>query len=378
MTELQNTPLLPQQPVEEDEIDLIQLIKTLWKSRRMVIKITIIFMMLGLFVAIFTPSQYSVTTIMVPQVSGRGKLGGFSSLAAMAGININMNSGGELSPAVYPQIVQSIPFKKELIKTKLTFEGIDHPVTYYDYYMHYAKPGILGTVMKYTLGLPGTIKGAISKALFSKKIAQLKPVADTSGLIWLTKAQEGLAKHLNSTVYVNMDAKTGDISLTAIMPEALAAAQLGKRAQELLQRFIISFKIKKTKAQLDFIRGRYLFRKKAFEKAQDRQARFLDMNKNISTAVARAQEERLQSEYQLAYGVYSSLAQQLEQAKIQVKQETPVFSIIQPITVPNQRFKPKRAQILIIWAFIGLIIGIGWVFGKEYFDKVKEEWKEKE
>ncbi len=374
MTELQPTPLLPQQPMEEDEIDLIQLAKTLWKSRKMVIKITIIFMVLGVLVAFLTPPEYSVTTVMVPQISGKGKLGGLSSLAAMAGININTNSGGEISPLVYPQIVQSIPFKKELLKTKLTFEGIDHPVTYYDYYMHYTKPGILGTVMKYTLGLPGTIKNA----LFTKKMKQLKPLADTSGLIWLTYDQEQLAKYLDNTVYVNVDAKTGDISLTAIMPQALAAAQLGKRAQELLQKFIISFKIKKTKAQLNFIRGRYLYRKKAFEEAQDRQARFLDKNINISTAVARAQEERLQSEYQLAYGVYSSLAQQLEQAKIQVKQETPVFSIIQPITVPNLRFKPKRVQILIIWTFIGIIIGIGWVFGKEYFDKVKKEWGEKE
>ncbi len=374
MTELQNNSLLPQQPVEEDEIDLIQLTKTLWESRKTVIKITIIFMVLGLLVAILTPPEYQVTTVMVPQVGGKSKLGGLSSLAAMAGVNLNVSGGSELSPMVYPEIVKSIPFKKALIQTKLTFEGIDHPVTYYDYYMKYAKTGILGNIMKYTIGLPGTIK----KALFAKKKARVKPLADTSGLIWLTIAQEKLAKNLDNTVYVNVDAKTGNVSLTAIMSQPLAAAQLGQRAQELLQKFIINYKIKKTKAQLNFIRGRYLFRKKAFEEAQERLARFLDKNRNVSTAVAKAQQERLQNEYQLAFGVYSSLAQQLEQAKIQVKQETPVFSIIQPITVPNERFKPKRTQILIIWTFIGIIIGIGWVFGKEYFDKVKTEWEEKE
>ena len=374
MTELQNNPLLPQQPVEEDEIDLIQLTKTLWKSRKTVIKITIIFMVLGLLVAIFTPPEYQVTTVMVPQVGGKSKLGGLSSLAAMAGVNLNVSGGSELSPMVYPEIVKSIPFKKALIQTKLTFEGIDHPVTYYDYYMDYAKTGFLGNIMKYTIGLPGTIK----KALFAKKKARVKPLADTSGLIWLTNAQEGLAKQLDNTVYVNVDNKTGNVSLTAIMPQPLAAAQLGQRAQELLQKFIIHYKIKKTKAQLKFIQGRYVVRKKDFEAAQDRLASFLDKNRNVSTAIAKAQQERLQNEYQLAFGVYSSLAQQLEQAKIQVKQETPVFSIIQPITVPNERFKPKRTQILIIWIFIGIIIGIGWVFGKEYLDKVKVEWKEKE
>ena len=240
--------------------------------------------------------------------------------------------------------------------------------------MKYYETGIFGNIIKYTIGLPGTIK----KAIFAKKKGTVEPLADTSRLTWLTKDQESLAKHLDQTVYVNVDNKTGNVSLTAIMPEPLAAAQLGQRAQELLQQFIIGFKIKKTKAQLNFIKGRYVVRKKDFEEAQDRLARFLDKNKNVSTAMARSQQERLQNEYQLAYAVYSNLAQQLEQAKIQVKQETPVFSIIQPITVPNQRFKPKRTQILIIWTFIGIIIGLGWVFGKEYFNKVKEEWDEKE
>lgn len=372
MTELQNTPLLPQQPVEEDEIDLIQLAKTLWKSRKTVIKITVIFMVLGLLVALLTPSEYSVTTVMVPQVGGKSKLGGLSSLAAMAGVNLNVSGGSELSPVVYPEIVKSIPFKLALMKTPLTIKGINHPVTYYDYFTRYAKPGFLSKITKYTIGLPGTVK----KAVFSRKN---KTGNGTTGpLIRLTKKQEQLAKHLDKTVYVNVDNKTGNVSLTAIMPQPLAAAQLGQRAQQLLQQFIINYKIKKTKAQLNFIQGRYDVQKKKFEEAQNRLARFIDQNRNVSTALARVQEERLQNEAQLTYGVYSSLAQQLEQAKIQVKQETPVFSIIQPVTVPNLRYKPKRTQILVIWTFIGIIIGIGWVFGKEYLNKVKEEWNEKE
>ena len=260
------------------------------------------------------------------------------------------------------------------MQTKLNFQGIDHPVTYYDYYMKYYETGIFGNIIKYTIGLPGTIK----KAIFAKKKGTVKPLADTSRLTWLTKDQEKLAKYLDQTVYVNVDNKTGNVSLTAIMPQPLAAAQLGQRAQQLLQQFIINYKIKKTKAQLNFIQGRYDVQKKKFEEVQDRLARFIDQNRNVSTAVAQAQQERLQNEYQLAFSVYSNLAQQLEQAKIQVKQETPVFSIIQPVTVPNLRYKPKRTQILIIWTFIGIIIGIGWVFGKEYFDKIKVEWNEKE
>ena len=197
-------------------------------------------------------------------------------------------------------------------------------------------------------------------------------------MLWLTPEQEQLVKHLDNTVYVNVDVKTGNVSLTTIMPEALAAAQLNKRALKLLQQQVIEFRIRKAKAQLHFVRGRYDAKKKIYEEIQDSLALMTDKSNNVMTQVDKTTLIRLQGNYQIALSVYNELASKLENAQIQVKNDTPVFSVIEPATVPNQRFKPKRAQILIIWTFIGLIIGIGWVFGKEYFQKVKKEWEEKE
>jgi len=105
-------------------------------------------------------------------------------------------------------------------------------------------------------------------------------------------------------------------------------------------------------------------------------AQFQDQNKNISTAMASSEETRLSNNYQLAFTVYSQLAQQLESAQIQVKDDSPVFSIIDPVTIPNARFKPKRVQILIIWTFLGLVVGIGVVFGKKYWVEAREKWRE--
>lgn len=64
----------------------------------------------------------------------------------------------------------------------------------------------------------------------------------------------------------------------------------------------------------------------------------------------------------------------MEQAQIQVKQETPVFSIIQPISIPTESSKPNRKMILFIWVFLGGVVGVAWVFGKEYFNDFKKKW----
>jgi uncharacterized protein involved in exopolysaccharide biosynthesis len=159
------------------------------------------------------------------------------------------------------------------------------------------------------------------------------------------------------------------------MQEAGAAAQLGQRAQELLQQYITEFKIKKAKANLDFIQLRFDETTKKFEAAQEKLASFRDRNKSVTLATARTEEERLTSQYNLIYSIYSELAKQLEQAKIQVKQDTPVFTIIEPVSVPTKKSKPNRQMILFIWLFLGGIAGTGIVFGKGFIEPLKNKWK---
>lgn len=158
------------------------------------------------------------------------------------------------------------------------------------------------------------------------------------------------------------------------MPQAKAAAQMVQKAQVLLQDAITDFKIQKAKDQLAFVGERYAEKEKEANLAQQKLANFRDRNKNVSTAKAQTELERLTAEYNLVYGVYSELAKQLETQKIQVKENTPVFTVIEPVSVPIQKSKPKRAMILVIWTFLGGIVGVGMVFGKEFLGSIKEQW----
>ena len=372
-TETNTTPIVPVN--NDDEIDLMALAKTFWNGRKTVFKAILIAGIIGVFIALVSPKEYTASTTMVPQTKSSNKLGGLSSLAAMAGFNLdNMGSGGEtMSPMVYPQIVQSVPFQLELMEKKFTFSEVSQPVSLYEYYTNIAKPGVLPTVMKYTVGLPGllisSLKGDSEKAIIG---------TEKGGPISLTKKQEEVRKLIDAKLSLNVDAKQGFLTLTASFHEALLSAQVADQARELLQKYITKFKINKVADQLAFIEGRYTEKKKEFEKAQERLARFRDQNKNVTSAVFRTEEERLQSEYTIAMNVYNELAKQLEQAKIQVKEETPVFSVLEPAAVPMKKAKPNRPMILMIWLFLGGIAGTGWVFGKDYMVELKKKWKETE
>lgn len=360
----------------DDEIDLIALAKTIWNGRKSIVKIVLLFMGIGLAVALLSPKKYNATTTMVPQVSdGTSSMGGISSLAAMAGFNMNMGKGNtELSPHVYPQIVQSVPFQLELMNTPFTFSNINHPISIYEYYTEYHTPSLLSNIKKYTIGLPSVIL----KAIKPKKEKRL-PITDGNNQnspIFLTRIQEDIRIILAKGITLETNDKEGYITLNVTSKEPWLAAEIANKGQELLQKYITTYKIEKASAQLKFIEERYNDNKLEFEEAQAALADFRDKNKNITSARALTHEESLESEYQLAFDVYSELAKQMEQARIKVKEDTPVFSIIKPVTVPLEKSAPNRPMILIIWTFLGGIVAIGWILGKEFLVTIKKRWQE--
>ena len=169
---------------------------------------------------------------------------------------------------------------------------------------------------------------------------------------------------------MNLNDKDGYITLSVDMPEPLAAAQLAAKVQELLQRYVTDFKIQKVKANLEFVEGRYEEAKKEYEKKQEELAIFNDANRNLVSNVAKTTQERLNNEYTLLFGVYSELAKQREQANIQVKETTPVFTVVEPVTIPTERSKPNRGLICIAFTFLGGFIGIGLVLTLPFLAQV--------
>ena len=88
--------------------------------------------------------------------------------------------------------------------------------------------------------------------------------------------------------------------------------------------------------------------------------------------------ERIQAKYTIILSTFQELAKQLEQAKIQVKIETPSFAIVQPVVVPSERSKPNRPMIVFIWIFLGGVISLGIVFGKGFFESLKKKLNEED
>ena len=378
---------IPEQPVaqpsekklqneQEQEIDLIALVKRLWKKKIFIIYVTGAFMFLGLLVAFFSAKEYTSGTTFVPQSGGEGVSSSMSSLASLAGINLgNMGGGETLSPTVYPQLLSNVDFIKDLMYTPIQFEEWPEKITLFDYYTNeeYNKPTFFGTIKKYTIGLPGLIIGAIS----SKEDSSDSKMAAGSGLNTLTEDEYSCMKILTQQVSITINDKDGYIDLSARMPEAVASAELATAAFDLLEKYITEYKIQKAQFNLDYINERLEEARADFEKKQLAYAQYTDANRSTSSATARIDGNRLKQEYDLANTIFTELARQKVNAELQVKEDTPVLSVIKPIVVPVEKSKPKRAIILIAFTFLGGCLGCASVFGLDFIKHQGSEWPRK-
>jgi uncharacterized protein involved in exopolysaccharide biosynthesis len=257
------------------------------------------------------------------------------------------------------------------MQTPIEFEKAGKAVSFYEYYTskEYNKPSVFSYIKKYTIGLPFVILNAIRG---EQELPQMKSAAegDAQLIETMSKEEYEVSKMLAQAVSIVLTEKKGFVTITANMPEAVAAAQLAQATVTLLQKYITEFKIDKVQSNLDFVQSRYDEAKQNFEDIQYRRAKHRDSNQNVIKHSARVEQEKLDAEYTLAMTLYTELAKQLEQAKINVKETTPILTIINPVTIPYKRSKPQRATILMTFVFLGFAAGAGVVFGVPYLANI--------
>lgn len=376
--EQQNIPTVPQPVQESDEIDLVDLLRKLWVKRKLILTVTAIFLLIGIFVAMVSPVSYTASCTVVPQ-SGENKSGGLGGVAAMMGVNLgpSMMSEGTLSPDIYPEIVKSVPFTLEIMQTPIVTEkSDDKAITLYEYYTEkqYQDRNLLGSIKKYTLGLPGVILGSFRKDELIDDVVQK---TDSISVYSLNKEEKDVYDAIQGALQVSSNSKDGYVSIGYSFPEAKPAAEVTNRIYRTLEKYVASFKSEKLEDNLQFVEDSYETARKDFLQAQSRLAAFQDANRGLVTATARSTETRLQSEFNIAFSVYSELAKQREQARIAVKENQTILTLVNPAVVPNEKSAPRRSIILIGFLFFGFVAACGWVLGKPYVQTIFQDIKDK-
>jgi len=351
-----------------DEIDIKDIILQLWKVRKFIIIFTGIFFLIGIFIAFTSPVKYTASCTVLPQTgeNSGNNMGGFVS---MMGINIGSGMSSEtLSPSVYPQILKSVPFCKEVMNTLITTKKSPYtPITLYEYYTNkkYQDKSLAAS----------TIIAAVNS---SKKNTYPTVYTDTlsNQIITLTINEQKVINAIRKNTHFESNTKEGYIKLGYTFVESQAVAQITESLFTTLEKYVINYKAQKEIDNLQFVQTSYDEAHKDIIQKQANLAAFQDANRGLVTATARSTERQLMSEYDMAFTIYSELAKQLEQAKLAVKASTPVLTVIDPVIVPQQKSAPKRSMIITIALLLGLMIATTWVLVKPFFKDISKDIKQ--
>lgn len=352
----------------EYDIDFIELIKTIWGNRTTIYRFVAIGFVIGTLVVLLTPKEYVSSATLIPEYSTESQ-GGASSLLKQYGGLLGIGGGGSYSASsnairvdLYPLIVQSLTFQQKLAEQEFYFPEEDTTASLFEYYNSIKSYGFFRTISKYTIGLLSKAIAALSSEEGEKfEISQ----SNGSEIILLTKEEAEVIKDLRSRVNASLNEESGIITVSAKMGNPKLAAEVAKYAIDELTAYLIEYRTEKVTLDLDFIEEQLAKSKERFQEAQLALAEFRDGNQGNLTARAQTEEQRLNSEYDLAFNLYNSFTQQFEEARLKVQEQTPVFKVLQPVQVPIKD-ETSGIVVLIVFIILSIVVSVFWVFIKHY------------
>ena len=101
--------------------------------------------------------------------------------------------------------------------------------------------------------------------------------------------------------------------------------------------------------------------KSNYYEAQQRYADFLDRNQGLAFHSAQTMRDRLENEATLAFNLYNQTAQQVQKSQAKVQENTPVYAIVTPATVPVRAVSPRKFLILAGFTFLAFVACAVWI-----------------
>jgi uncharacterized protein involved in exopolysaccharide biosynthesis len=324
---------------KEISINFRAFFRILWKEKFLFILIVLLFLLSGLYYAFTAREEFISEGRILPEVQSKGgSLSQFAGLASLAGVDLGSIGAGTdaIRPDLYPDVIRSTPFYLELFKTKVRTKN-NEELTFEMFYHRYIE------------------ENKIKNGSFLKKF----PVKE-NGILILNRLNETRIRNLRQRIAATIDRKSGIITISAKVPDPVAAADVSRFAMDYLTGYVTSYRTEKLRNEVDFLGERVAVSRGKFYTNQEKKARYSDQFQapTIRLQSADVQRERLESEYRISSSFYNELLKKYEEAKIRLNQETPVFKILDPPVAPNLKSEPKKAVIIMISFLLGSALGL--------------------
>ena len=330
---------------DEKVLDLGLIVKKLWHNRRMFfIVLPIVFCLSALF--IFTiPRYYTTSTSLAPELESSSSSGGLSSLASSFGFDLSsLESSDAITPLLYPDLMSDNKFVADMFKihVKASKEPID--TDYYTYLKKYRKTSPLAKVV-----------GGI-RMLFKSNEENVKLADKDFNPYILTKDDDDIVGTIRHDVVINVDKKTGVISIAATAQDPLVCKILADSVTARLQVFITKYRTSKAQLEADYYKKLMQDAQKSYERVRAKYAAYSDANTDVMLQSVKSKLEDMENDMQLKYNQYTTYNTQYQASLAKVLERTPAFTTLKGADVPIRPTGPKRVIFVLAMSFLAFVI----------------------
>lgn len=343
-----------------EEMNYLQLIRKIFSFKRRLLIFTLVGMVFGILIAFTSPKEYTSSSLVILEDTNQG--GQFSQMGALAGLTgISLpqmqRDQAVLSAELFPDVIHSRDFLLGIMKKSFYFQTKGQEMTLEEYYTLERPGNIVSKTLNFIISIPSRIIGIFSsdESLVTADQSE-KSESMEDPYVSVSSSEMFTMNQLKDRILI--DNKMKLIELNVSMPEALIAAKVNAMVLERLIAYITEYKTVKQKGNLEFIEERVKESEEKFQQAQMKLASFRDTNQGIVSRRAMTKEDQLQFEFNIAFNIYNSMKQELEQAAIQLKKDTPIFTLMEKASVPLGPSKPNKPLIIVFSMFLGFFVGI--------------------
>lgn len=351
---------MPSNDQSKVELNYLELIQKIFSYKRRLLAFTLAGLLLGILIAFTSPKEFTSSSLVILEESeSSGQFGQMGALAGLAGISIPQMQGDQtrLSAELFPDVIHSRDFMLDIMKEEFFFQSKGKKMTLEEYYAEERPGNIVKKTIDFIFSIPARIINVFSS---SEPAPALLESSDSEsvelGYVAVTSQENYVLRQLKERITIEDQMKL--IELNVSMPEPKISAEVNALVLERLIGYVTNYKTVKQKINLEFVEERVDEAQVKFQESQLKLASFRDSNQGIISRRAMTKEEQLQFEFNISFNIYNTLKQELEQATIQLKRETPVFTVMEKASIPLGPSKPNKPLIIVFSMFLGFFVGV--------------------
>ena len=275
-------------------------------------------------------------------------------IAASFGFDLNdMQTSDAITPLLYPDLMEDYGFVTSLFPITVETEDGDIHTDYYDYLRNKQKKPWWGGITDWI------------SDLFPKKTRKGGNADGSFDPYNLSFAQETVVKRIQDNIVLNVDKKTGVISISVKDQDPKVCRTLADSVMVRLQAFITDYRTNKARIDVEYYTALADSAKEAYEQASRAYSSFADAYSNVVLEKYRTKLNDLENDMGLKYNTYTAIHTQLQAAKGKVQERTPAFTKLKGAAIPIKPAGPKRMIFVLGMLFLTFTIKAFWIVKKD-------------